>query len=222
MAKQQQTKTRPPAKIVRSKPATPAHATANRPAPKPAPPPPPSKPPVRASYLEAVALYEQGVAALQEHDYPRASSVLRSVLARYPGERELHERVRLYVTVCERHMAPRGPSPSTPEERVFAATLAFNTGDYDQALEHLRTASQESPDHDHVLYMLATVLALRDQYEDAVPHLLRAIDLNPENRSMARHDPDLTPLRQYDTVRAALEAVAPPKAERRKASRHSR
>jgi tetratricopeptide (TPR) repeat protein len=148
--------------------------------------------------------------------------VLRSVLSRYPGEKELHERVRLYVNVCERHMAPRALSPSTPEERVFAATLAFNSGNYDEALEHLRTASAESPDHDHVLYMLAAVLALRDEYDEAVPHLLRAIDLNPENRAMARHDPDLESLRHYENVRAALESVVPTKTDRHKAPRRAR
>lgn len=215
MAKQRRAKTRhsgrPKAVVVTRSPA-------GRPVPK-APPASPEKAPLRVRYVEAVALYEQGVAALQEHDYPRASSVLRSVLVRYPEEKELHERVRLYVTVCERHMAPRALSPNTPEERVFAATLAFNAGNYDEALEHLRTASRESPDHDHVLYMLATVLALRDEYEQAVPHLLRAIDLNPENRSMARHDPDLEPLRQHDSVRAALDVAVPAKTERRKARR---
>ncbi len=219
MAKQRRNKTRPG---VRSKPAVVARTSASRPGPKITPAAVPVKAPAAAGYLEAVALYEQGVAALQEHDYPRASSVLRSVLSRYPREKELHERVRLYVNVCERHMAPRALSPSTPEERVFAATLAFNAGNYDEALEHLRTASEESPDHDHVLYMLATVLALRDEYDDAVPHLLRAIDLNPENRAMARHDPDLEPLRHYESVRAALESVAPPKTDRRKASRRGR
>ena len=165
--------------------------------------------PLRPGYLEAIALYEQGVAAVQAHDYSRASSILRSVLSRYPEEKELHERVRLYINVCDRHMAPRAVSPSTPEERVFAATLAVNTGNYDEALEHLRRASTESPDHDHALYMLASVLALRDEVDEAVPVLLRAIELNPENRAMARHDPDLEPLRQYNNVRAALEPSAP-------------
>jgi tetratricopeptide (TPR) repeat protein len=223
MAKQRGAKPRVPAKVVRTSSAAAPHPLPSRPVSRPVPPAPPTpeKPPARASYVEAVALYEQGVAALQEHDYPRASSILRSVLSRYPGEKDLHERVRLYVNVCERHMAPRGMSPSTPEERVFAATLAFNAGNYDEALEHLRTASRESPDHDHVLYMLATVLALRDEYDEAVPHLLRAIDLNPENRSLARHDPDLEPLRQYDSVRAALESTTQAKAERHKVSRRS-
>jgi tetratricopeptide (TPR) repeat protein len=178
--------------------------------------PPVSAPIPRAGHGEAVALYEQGVAALQAHEFARASAVLRSVLSRYPEERELHERVRLYLNVCERHMAPRAAFPTTPEERVFAATLAVNAGNYDEALDHLRTASSEAPEHDHALYMLASVLALRDALDEAVPLLLRAIELNPDNRALARHDPDLEALREFESVRAALEASSPPKTERRK------
>ena len=184
----------------------------------PSSPKPPS-PPLRPDHHEAVALYEQGVAALQQHDYARASSVLRSVLSRYPDERELHERVRLYLNVCDRHMAPSALSPSTPEERVFAATLAFNAGNYDEALAHLRRAANEAPDQDHALYMLATVLTLRNQVDEAAPLLLRAIELNPDNRALARHDPELESLRQFETVRAALEVVLPPKNDRKKTLR---
>jgi tetratricopeptide (TPR) repeat protein len=166
-----------------------------------------------------VALYEEGVAALQGHEFSRASTLLRSVLSRFPQERELHERVHLYINICERHMAPRAASPTTPEERVFAATLAINAGNYDEALDHLRTASSESPEHDHALYMLASVLALRDDIDAAVPLLLRAIELNPDNRTLARHDPDLEALRAFESVRMALEATTPATPERRKASR---
>lgn len=180
----------------------------------------PVAPPVpRPGHVEAVALYEEGMAALQTHEFSRASTILRSVLSRYPEERELHERVRLYLNVCERHMTPRATSPSTPEERVFAATLAVNAGNYDEALEHLRTATAEAPDHDHALYMLASVLALRDETGEAGQLLVRAIELNPDNRALARHDPDLEALREIDTVRAALEAASPVKSERRKAPR---
>ncbi len=139
------------------------------------------------------------------------------MLSRYPEERELHERVRLYLNVCERHMAPRAASPSTPEERVFAATLAINAGNYDEALEHLRAASSESPEHDHALYMLASVLALRDEVDEAVPLLLRAIELNPDNRSLRPPRPRSRALREFDSVRTALEATSRAKAERRKA-----
>jgi predicted Zn-dependent protease len=173
-------------------------------------------------HVEAVALYEQGVAAMQAHEFARASSALRAVIARYPAERDLHDRVRLYLNVCDRHMAPRAASPSTPEERVFAATLAVNAGNLDTALDLLRAASAESPKHDHALYMLASVLAMLGKVDDAIPALLQAIELNPDNRSMARHDPDLDSLRQDEKVRAALGGPSPAKADRRKSSRRSR
>jgi tetratricopeptide (TPR) repeat protein len=181
--------------------------------------PPVAVPLPRAGHVEAVALYEEAVAAIQAHEFPRASALLRSVLTRFPEERELHERVLLYLNVCERHMAPRAASPTTPEERVFAATLAVNAGNYDEALAHLRAASSESPEHDHALYMLASVLALRQNLAEAVPLLLRAIELNPDNRTLARHDPDLEALREFDTVRSALEATSTAKVERRKPPR---
>jgi tetratricopeptide (TPR) repeat protein len=214
MAKHRRASSRP----VRPKPSETRRSTG----PKATVAPTPPAPAVRPRYLEAVALYEQGLAALQGHDFSRASATLRSVLSRFPEEKELHERVHLYLNVCDRHMTPRAASPSTPEERVFAATLAVNAGRYDEALEHLRAASKESPDHDHALYMLASVLSLRDEADKAVPLLLRAIELNPDNRAMARHDPDLEPLRRYEHVRAALDASNTAKTERRKSPRRSR
>jgi tetratricopeptide (TPR) repeat protein len=189
---------------------------------RPSPAPAPRPPIVRASYLEAVALYEQGLAALQAHDYSRASTLLRSVLSGHPEEKELHERVRLYLNVCERQVEPRASFQGTPEERVFAATVAFNAGDYETALGHLREANKSAPDHDLALYMLAAVLALRDEPHEAVPYLLRAIELNPENRALARRDADLESLRDNEQVRAALEVTSPAKPERRRSHRRSR
>src|SRR5437667_364161 len=127
-----------------------------KPAPRPAPqaqatqpittprvitPPAPSQPlPIqrRSTYFEAVAIYEQGLTALQRHDFPTAAELFESVLRLYPEERELHERVRLYLNVCKRHVKPREDAPQTLEERLYAATLAFNGGRYDEAILHLR------------------------------------------------------------------------------------
>jgi outer membrane protein assembly factor BamD (BamD/ComL family) len=156
-------------------------------------------------YFDAVALYEQGLQALQRHDYDRAVSLLESVLKQYPEEKELHERVRLYLSICARQAAPREPAPQTVDELLYAATLAINGGKYDEAISHLRLVRDEDPDNDHALYMLAVAHAQRDEHAEAIAHLERAIALNPENRAMARRDPDLEPIREDDAFRGAVD-----------------
>ena len=109
-------------------------------APEPAP-----EPQRRSTYVEAVALYEQGLEALQRHAYQQAADLLESVLRQYPEERELHERVRLYLNICKRQATQREAAPQTIDERLYAATLSINGGQYDQAIAHLRLVRDEDP-----------------------------------------------------------------------------
>src|SRR5215831_12447223 len=77
-----------------------------------------SAPPQRRStYFEAVALYERGLDALQRHEYRAAIDALESVLRQYPDEKELHERVRLYLNICQRQAAQREDAPQTVTNR---------------------------------------------------------------------------------------------------------
>lgn len=179
--------------------------------PKEPPPPPPKKP----AYYEAIALYERGVQALQRHNYPAAAEHLRTVIDRYPDERELVERARLYLRVCERETSRQPATPTTPEERVYAATVSLNSGDHDAALDHLNKALTDDPDSDHAHYIMAVALSMRGRRDTALDHLRQAIALNPENRSLARQDPDLESLRDHDAFRAVLDTPPADTARRR-------
>lgn len=177
-------------------------------------PAPPSGPPRRSTYIEAVAVYERALEALQRHEFDIAGDMLESVLRIYPEEKELHERVKLYLNVCRRQATPRETSPQTIDERLYASTLAINSGKYDEAIVQLRLVRDEDPDNEHALYMLAVAHAQRGEHAEAVAHLERAIALNPENRAQARRDPDLEPLHEDDAFRAALEAPPSPQSAR--------
>jgi tetratricopeptide (TPR) repeat protein len=172
--------------------------------------------PRRSTYIEAVAIYERGLDALQHHDYTGAARLFGSVLQKYPEEKELHERVRLYLNICQRQATREEPAPQTIDERLFASTIAINGGKYDEALSHLRLVRDEDPDNDHALYMLAVAHAQRGEHAEAIAHLERAIAMNPENRGLARNDPDLEPLRGDESFRAALESPLTPRVERRR------
>lgn len=164
------------------------------------------EPPRRATYVDAVAAYEKGLEALQRHDYNKALQLFEGVLTSFPEERELHERVRLYVNVCRRHATPKATAPQSVQERLYASTLALNGGRYDEAIAHLRLVRDEDPDNDHALYMLAVAHAQRGEHAESIAHLERAIALNPENRAIARRDPDLDSLHDDEAFHAALDA----------------
>ena len=202
--------------VLRSHSAGRSTSTHPRPRRPRSPAPVQAAPQRRSTYFEAVALYERGLEALQRHDYRQATSLLESVLRQYPEEKELHERVRLYLNICQRQAAPREAAPQTIDERLYAATLAINGGRYDEAISHLRLVRDEDPDNDHALYMLAVAHAQRGEHAEAVAHLERAIALNPENRALARRDPDLEPLRDDEAFRAALEAPLASRTDRRR------
>src|SRR5439155_2256664 len=169
MAKQQRRPAAPPSKSTKSP--APQHVggrstrTVEAGSISPAAQPGPQR---RSTYFEAVALYERGLELLQRHAYREAADTFEAVLRQYPEEKELHERVRQYLNVCQRQTTPREMAPKTIDERLYAATLAINTGQYDQAIAHLRLVRDDDPDNDHALYMLAVAHAQRDEHAEAV------------------------------------------------------
>ena len=178
------------------------------------PPVPVAQPPRKPGFYEAVAIYERGVQALQRHDFSGAAGFFRTVLERYPEERELLERARLYLRVCERETSRQPAAPKTPAERVYAATVALNSGDHSGALDHLQRALGEDPDSDHAHYIMAVALGMRNRVEEALEHLQQAIALNPDNRSLAKQDPDLDSIRDHERFRDVLDT--PPSPNRRR------
>jgi tetratricopeptide (TPR) repeat protein len=157
--------------------------------------------------------------ALQEHRYQDAADAFRAVLVQYPEEKELNDRVRLYLALCERHLS-RAPEPRTLEERLYAATLALNAGDKPTAMRHLENVVAQDPNHDGALYMLGVAYAMSDDPETALSYLRRAIQQNPENRALAMQDGDLERLMQDASIRAALEAAGGRSADTQTSARH--
>ena len=84
------------------------------------------------------------------------------------------------------------PTPKTPAERVYAATVALNSGDHAGALDHLQRALGEDPESDHAHYIMAVALGMRNRADEAIEHLRQAIALNPENRASPSRIPTWT------------------------------
>ena len=174
--------------------------------------PPPARVPESAAPAgpsrEALSGFEAALKALQQHDYAAAAGQFRALLAGFPQERPLLDRVRVYLDLCERELRSAPASPSTAEERLTLATAALNNGDNRAAERLAQEVLDVTPDHDLALYLVAAVRARQGDATAALQHLRRALEVSPDVQAQARHDADFDLLKENEEFRDLLESAA--------------
>jgi tetratricopeptide (TPR) repeat protein len=83
----------------------------------------------------------------------------------------------------------------SPWEDYFAAERHRAAGDFDAYADELSEVLGRRPDHPATLYNLACAEALAGRGDNAIAHLRRALELEPEWAGMAQKDADLASVR---------------------------
>jgi tetratricopeptide (TPR) repeat protein len=138
--------------------------------------------------------YEKGVAALQKKRFEEAEKHFRNLLEEFGDEKELVDRARLYLSVCERKRKPARAAGES-DDPYYAALLEKNRGNYEAAIELLGKASRRNGDGD-AAFLLACCYARMNDAENAIEHLKRAIAEDEMNRTRAARDSDFDELRE--------------------------
>ncbi|MGH3065786.1 MAG: TPR end-of-group domain-containing protein, partial [Gaiellaceae bacterium] len=94
-------------------------------------------------------------------------------------------------------------------EDFFAAERHRVAGDHERYAAELREALERRPDHPATLYNLACAEALAGRRDDALAHLRRALELEPEWIDQAREDDDLVTLRDHPDWPSPPDGPAP-------------
>jgi tetratricopeptide (TPR) repeat protein len=85
--------------------------------------------------------------------------------------------------------------PVSPWEYWMAAEPAYQSGDYERAIEIASQGLADHPDHGHLHYQLACYHALAGPTDEATRHLRRAYEIEPKTREWAAGDSDLDSVR---------------------------
>jgi len=135
-----------------------------------------------------LADYQNAVQLMQQGKYEKARAAFEKLSRDAPAE--ILERVRVYITVCDRNCASDARSFDTPEEQYDYAVSLLNAGSWEEARDQFEAILVSSPKSDFAHYGMAVLSSMTGQAEEALDHLSRAIELNPSNRIQARSDPD--------------------------------
>jgi hypothetical protein len=137
--------------------------------------------------------FDRGVAALQKKKFEEAERNFQDLIEKYADEKELVDRARVYLAVCERQKKAR-PALTEAEDFYYAAVLEKNRGNVPEAIEHLKHAAKKNGGG-RVDFLLACCYAQSGDPGTALEHLKKAIDEDQRHRILARHDSDFDPVR---------------------------
>jgi tetratricopeptide (TPR) repeat protein len=162
------------------------------PAPAPAPVVRRRPTPEEVAHQHSLERFESGLQFFNRNQFAKARGMFERLLE--DPARELAERAKVYLRICDQRLAHASPQLKTADDLYNHAVGLANQGNPEEAEQHLRKALKLSPQADYLYYALATTFALRENVEGALEYLLKAIELNERNRYQAQNDPDFANL----------------------------
>lgn len=161
---------------------------------RPAPAPPPPRKPTQD---EAAALraFERAHKEFARGRFGEARLQFRALIEKYPSVSEVTARARTYLAIAESRLRTESTLPRDADSLYDRGVIELNRGEYVAAQEMFERALRREPEAAHIYYGLAATRARLGSIDTALQSLQRALELQPNLRVRAQHDPDLTPLR---------------------------
>ena len=178
---------------------------------KPAGARPPAPPPRQPTLDEAAALraFERAHKEFVRGRFSEARLLFRALIEQHSGVAEVTARSRTYLAIAEARMRSESAMPRNAEELYDRGVIELNRGDFVAAQEMFERALKRDAAAAHIHYGLAATRARLGAVESALQSLGRALELQPNLRVRAQHDPDLVPLRNEPEYERLIFASRP-------------
>ena len=148
----------------------------------------------------ALDAFEKAMALLYDGKWKNAEKAFQEIVESQPRT-TLAQRAQQFADVC----ANRSLAEDDGADLYLQAVHAKNLGDLDEAADICSRGGLKGRD-ERFAYLAGAIESLRENAEEAMQLLEKAVEMNPDNRVHAFHDPDFRHLRAND-VAAELFAV---------------
>ena len=157
------------------------------------------------AFSKAIASLDKAVRAMHRGEHDKAVEMFKSLGETYPEERELNDRARSYIAVCEKALAGT-KRPKTFEEILNQGVIFHNAGDVSQALKFYSKALELEPKNGNVHYYIAAAHAVDGDAGNSARHLELAIKADRTNRILAKTDKDFDAIRGDEMISGLISS----------------
>ena len=98
------------------------------------------------SYEKAILSFGEAVSAYREGNYEKAVKAFEALIEKHASEKELVDRARSYIKICEIITKKEALPSKTFDDLVESGVFLMNLGKYEEALKLFDKAIEKSPD----------------------------------------------------------------------------
>lgn len=150
----------------------------------------------RDEYQKALTGFGDAMKNFHQGKNERAEEQLSAFLEKYPHERELTDRARLYLKICQERIGKSRERMSlkTEDDYFYYSAYKMNQGDYEAAAKLLEKARDLAPKDGRAHYLSADLACVMGQTEDCLEYLKKAVHIDKLYAILAQNESDFEPL----------------------------
>jgi tetratricopeptide (TPR) repeat protein len=150
----------------------------------------------RDEYQKALNAYGEAMKNFHQGKSERAEELLQAFIEKYPRERELSDRARLYLKICQERIGKSREriSLKTPDDYFYYSVYRLNQGDLEGAAKLLEKARDLAPKDGRTLYLSADLACIQGQTEECLEYLKKAVHADKIYAILAQNESDFQSL----------------------------
>ncbi len=150
----------------------------------------------RDEYQKALNAFGDAMKHFHQGKSDRAEEQLLAFLEKYPQERELADRARLYVKICQERIGKSKEriSLKTEEDYFYYSVYRMNQGDHEGAAKLLEKARELAPKDARTFYLSADLACVMGQTEECLEYLKKAVHMDKLYAVLAQNEADFQPV----------------------------
>jgi tetratricopeptide (TPR) repeat protein len=148
------------------------------------------------SYEKAILSFGDAVKAYRKGDCNKAVEMFEALKEKHASERELVDRARTYIKICQNIMKKETFPTKTFDDLYESGVFLMNLGKYEEALKFFNKAIEKNPDHAKILYFMAAIYQSMGDSDQSLEFLKKSIQKDKYFKILAQNDSDFENLRE--------------------------
>ena len=143
------------------------------------------------SYQKTLSSYSQAAKAFRRGDCKKTIEYYRAFIEKYPMERELVDRAKLYIKICEEKGSKDAFALKDFDDYYEMGVFKLNQGAYEEAQKLFNKALEKDSNNGKIIYLIAKTHYLMGDKDKFLEILKSAIQVDESFRIFAQNDLDI-------------------------------